>query len=70
VVHGHAHHGALEGRTRGGVPVFNVSMPLLRRVHGSAYRLIEVPAVEVVSPSVAEAASATGDAVPIDGAGI
>jgi Icc-related predicted phosphoesterase len=70
VVHGHAHHGALEGRTRGGVPVFNVSMPLLRRVHGSAYRLIDVPAVEVVSPSVAEAASATGDAVPIDGAGI
>lgn len=42
VVHGHAHHGTLEGRTRGGVPVFNVALPLLRRVHGSAYRLIDL----------------------------
>jgi len=31
VFHGHAHHGALEGRTSGGVPVFNVAMPLLMR---------------------------------------
>ena len=30
VVHGHAHHGAPEGATRGGVPVYNVSLPLLR----------------------------------------
>ncbi len=30
VFHGHAHHGALEGRTPAGVPVFNVSQPLLR----------------------------------------
>ena len=30
VFHGHAHHGSLEGRTPGGVPVFNVSLPLLR----------------------------------------
>lgn len=29
--HGHVHRGSLEGRTRGGVPVFNVAMPLLRR---------------------------------------
>lgn len=29
--HGHAHRGALEGRTRVDTPVFNVSMPLLRR---------------------------------------
>jgi Icc-related predicted phosphoesterase len=45
VVHGHAHHGSLEGRTRGGVPVYNVSMPLLRSVHGSAYRIIDVPPI-------------------------
>lgn len=31
VFHGHAHHGALEGRTSGGIPVFNVAMPLLMR---------------------------------------
>jgi Icc-related predicted phosphoesterase len=30
VFHGHAHHGALEGRTSGGVAVYNVSLPLLR----------------------------------------
>lgn len=29
--HGHAHTGAVEGRTPGGVPVFNVSLPLLQR---------------------------------------
>jgi Icc-related predicted phosphoesterase len=31
VFHGHAHKGAPEGRTLGGVPVYNVSMPLLGR---------------------------------------
>ncbi len=31
VFHGHAHRGNLEGRTRGDVPVYNVSLPLLRR---------------------------------------
>jgi len=31
--HGHAHHGAFEGKTQAGVPVYNVSLPLLRRVH-------------------------------------
>lgn len=29
--HGHAHHGTIEGRTLGGVPVYNVALPLLRR---------------------------------------
>jgi Icc-related predicted phosphoesterase len=29
VFHGHAHHGALEGRTGSGIPVYNVAMPLL-----------------------------------------
>ncbi len=29
--HGHAHRGALEGRTRGGIPVYNVAAPLLRK---------------------------------------
>ncbi len=31
VVHGHAHRGCLEGVTRTGAPVYNVSMPLLTR---------------------------------------
>lgn len=29
-VHGHAHHGAVHGHTAGGVPVANVSLPVLR----------------------------------------
>ena len=31
VFHGHAHGGRFEGRTSGGVPVFNVAAPLLQR---------------------------------------
>lgn len=31
VFHGHAHRGTFEGRTKGGVPVYNVAMPLLGR---------------------------------------
>jgi Icc-related predicted phosphoesterase len=45
VFHGHAHHGALEGRTKTGVPVYNVSINLLTRVHpeGWPFRLLEIP---------------------------
>jgi Icc-related predicted phosphoesterase len=41
--HGHAHHGAPEGRTSTGIPVYNVSLPLLTSI-GSArpFRVIEV----------------------------
>ena len=31
VFHGHAHNGSLERRTSGGVPVYNVALPLLRK---------------------------------------
>jgi len=31
IFHGHAHNGRLEGATKGGVPVYNVAMPLLTR---------------------------------------
>ncbi|RKH48086.1 metallophosphoesterase family protein [Corallococcus sicarius] len=31
VFHGHAHHGAREGKTKSGIPVFNVAMPLLTK---------------------------------------
>lgn len=45
VVHGHAHRGKPEGRTSGGVPVYNVAMPLLRRLYpeGPPFRVIEIP---------------------------
>jgi Icc-related predicted phosphoesterase len=45
VFHGHAHHGTAEGRTKTGVPVYNVSIVLLQRLHpdGWPVRLLEVP---------------------------
>ncbi len=44
VFHGHAHQGSLEGQTRGEVPVYNVSMPLLRQAFPDRppFRLIEI----------------------------
>ncbi len=43
VFHGHAHHGRPEGRTRNQVPVFNVSMSLLRAtMPDKPFRLIEI----------------------------
>jgi Icc-related predicted phosphoesterase len=44
VVHGHAHHGAPEGRTGTGVPVFNVSIPVLAQAYPEqpTFRLLEI----------------------------
>ena len=44
VLHGHAHHGAPEARTRGGVPVYNVALPVLARLEPTrSFRVIELP---------------------------
>lgn len=42
VVHGHAHHGTYEGRTRGGTPVYNVAQFVLTPKFGRPYALLEV----------------------------
>lgn len=43
VLHGHAHHGQLEGKTTGGSPVYNVAITLLQgRQPSAAYRIFEV----------------------------
>lgn len=43
VLHGHAHHGQLEGKTTGGSPVFNVAITLLQaRQPASAYRIFDI----------------------------
>jgi Icc-related predicted phosphoesterase len=44
VLHGHAHHGSPEGRTSTQIPVYNVSMSLLRRHFPDrpAFRILEV----------------------------
>jgi len=43
VVHGHAHHGTLQGKTTGGVPVHNVAITLLQAQQPSAvYKVFDV----------------------------
>jgi Icc-related predicted phosphoesterase len=53
VFHGHAHRGRLEGATSGGVPVYNVALPLLRRSSPERppFRVVEVPAADEISAS-------------------
>jgi Icc-related predicted phosphoesterase len=48
VFHGHAHRGRSEGATSTGVPVYNVALPLLRRLHPERppFRVVEVPLPE------------------------
>jgi Icc-related predicted phosphoesterase len=47
VVHGHAHNGTPEGRTATGIPVYNVSLPLLRKTgrdpHEPPFRILTLP---------------------------
>ena len=49
VFHGHAHHGAPDGKTSSGTPVYNVSLPLLHAANpDQPLRILDVP-VETVS---------------------
>ncbi len=63
VFHGHAHHGTLEGQTSGGIPVYNVAMPLLRRGFPNQLpvRILEVPVAptEALQPAGALTAVST-----------
>jgi Icc-related predicted phosphoesterase len=45
VLHGHAHHGSLEGKTATGVPVYNVALSLLRHSLGEQLpvRVLDIP---------------------------
>jgi Icc-related predicted phosphoesterase len=56
VVHGHAHNGSPEGFTSVGVPVYNVSLPLLRKTYTdrAPLRILEIP---TGSEAVAESSS-------------
>jgi hypothetical protein len=43
VVHGHAHHGCQDGKSTAGIPVHNVSLPLLQaQAAGSTYRIFDL----------------------------
>ncbi len=45
VFHGHAHKGSPEGKTRNGIPVYNVSLPVLAAAYPDRphFRLFEIP---------------------------
>ena len=77
VLHGHAHRGQLEGRTKSGAPVYNVSMPLLTRTFPDRppFRVFELsvgervagdppPAYSTVAGSAGEPATVFAPAPP------
>jgi Icc-related predicted phosphoesterase len=70
VLHGHAHRGQLEGRTQSGVPVYNVSIPLLTRTFADRppFRIFEVPVGDRVAgetpPAHSTVAGAPGKPAP------
>src|SRR6478672_7722790 len=51
VFHGHAHKGSPEGKTSKGIPVFNVSLPVLKKAYPDrpTFRLFEVRTVETTA---------------------
>jgi hypothetical protein len=56
--HGHAHVGTFQGETTGGVPVFNVALPLLRAQGiGEMYYVHEIA---LPQPEEADDAEAVG----------
>jgi Icc-related predicted phosphoesterase len=63
VFHGHAHHGSLDGRTQAGIPVYNVSAPLLRQQFPDRppFRVVEIP-LGVAAPPAAPVAIAPSSA--------
>ena len=65
IVHGHAHRGQLEGRTKANAAVYNVSMPLLTRLFPDRppFRLFEIPIAEADTSSEPEPRRRATDAV-------
>jgi Icc-related predicted phosphoesterase len=62
--HGHAHHGTLEGRTLGGVPVYNVAFPLLRHHYPGrrGVRILSLPSAEALAVTRKDAHAVERDA--------
>ncbi len=57
VVHGHAHLGAAEGATEKGIPVYNVSMPVLQRTSPEELP-VRFMAFDVTEPAVSPSSAA------------
>ncbi|MFN8634882.1 MAG: metallophosphoesterase [Chloroflexota bacterium] len=66
VFHGHAHHGSPEGRTQAGIPVYNVSAPLLRHHFPGRppFRVIEIPLAGVAPAATPTTGSLATDDRP------
>jgi Icc-related predicted phosphoesterase len=66
VLHGHAHRGRPQGATKSGVPVYNVSMPLLSRTFADRppFRVFEVPVATVTDSEPTAARSTLPSAMP------
>jgi Icc-related predicted phosphoesterase len=66
VLHGHAHRGQLEGTTQTGVPVYNVSIPLLTRsfVDRPPFRVFEMAVDQAQHTLVGEMPPAHSTATP------
>ena len=64
VVHGHAHAGAPEGETSTGVPVYNVSLPVMKKHFPDRppFRVINVP-VERTAPRTTATTESTAPPV-------
>jgi len=60
VFHGHAHHGALQATTPGGIPVYNVAAPLLK-AEGLSFQLFHAGAPDRRRERASAAAGADGD---------
>jgi Icc-related predicted phosphoesterase len=69
VLHGHAHRGQLEGATKSGVPVYNVSMPLLTRTFTDRppFRVFEVAVGERPVCDAPRAQSVPAPQAPVPG---
>jgi Icc-related predicted phosphoesterase len=67
VFHGHAHKGSPQGRTREGIPVYNVAAPLLRRVLSETLP-IRIVTLDLQGHILAGATDGTGTARPVNGA--
>ena len=69
VLHGHAHRGQLQGVTKSGVPVYNVSMPLLTRTFADRppFRVFEVAVGERAAGETPPAQSVPAPSGPMPG---
>lgn len=65
VFHGHAHCGRPEGSTRGGVPVYNVAMPLLQRIFPERppFRILELSSKGIESSTSLSPSSTARSAI-------